>query len=224
MTSPSSTYLQSKVVGPVQFRRGFLLKSTEESVEYDQNRDITKVAYVVNLSYDTTASTLYDKFGAFGTVEQVFMPRNKANNKSKGIAFVTMSSKEERDAAISGLNESDVDGRKVYVDEAKPRGEIQKVEKTKIYVGNISFDTTSDDLQSAFGKFGDVSSIYIPTDRETGESRGFAFLAMSKSDAEKAIQTMNGTQFLGRQIEVSESLPRGAKAPNRKSKFYTVFY
>lgn len=197
------------------------LKSTEESSEKEESKrseaDISRVAYVVNLSYDTAASTLYDTFGAYGTVEQVFLPRNRAANRGKGIAFVTMASEEERDAAIDGVNESDIDGRTVYVAKAKPRGEQEKIEKTKLYIGNISFDTTVEDLENAFGEFGPVSNVYVPTDRETGEPRGFAFLAMSKEDAATAIEKMNGSDFNGRQVEVSESLPRGSKAPNRRN-------
>ena len=199
------------------------LRSTEESSAKEEGSkrseaDVSKVAYVVNLSYDTPASSLYDTFGAYGTVEQVFMPRNRATNKGKGIAFVTMSSEQERDAAIEGVNQTDIDGRTVYVDKAKPRGEQEKVEKTKLYIGNISFDTTVEDLEKAFGEFGTVSNIYLPMNRETGEPRGFAFLAMSKENAVTAIEKMNGIEFNGRQIEVSESLPRGSKVPNRKSK------
>jgi RNA recognition motif-containing protein len=198
-----------------------MLKSTEEPSEQEKSNqhdsDLSRVAYVVNLSYDTAASTLYDTFGVYGTVEQVFMPRNKATNKAKGIAFVTMASEEERDAAMKGVNQSDIDGRMVYVDKAKPRGEQDKVEKTKLYIGNISFDTTVEDLEKAFGEFGPVSNIYVPTNRETGEPRGFAFLAMSKENAASAIEKLNGIEFNGREIEVSESLPRGSKVPNRRN-------
>ena len=65
-------------------------------------------------------------FAEHGEVSKVFVPKNRDTGKPKGIAFVTMSSEEERDAAIAALNESEVDERTIYVDKAKPRGEAGK--------------------------------------------------------------------------------------------------
>ena len=77
----------------------------------------------------------------------------------------------------------------------------------KLYVGNISFQTTSDDLVSAFSQYGNVSSAQIVTDRETGRSRGFAFVEM-ESGGDEAIAAMNGAQVGGRTLTVNEAKPR----------------
>ena len=77
----------------------------------------------------------------------------------------------------------------------------------KLYVGNISFDTTSDDLVQAFSQYGTVLGAQIISDRETGRSRGFAFVEMS-SGGEQAIQAMNGADFQGRTLTVNEAKPR----------------
>lgn len=77
----------------------------------------------------------------------------------------------------------------------------------KLYVGNLSFDTTSDDLLGLFGQFGAVTSAQIVTDRETGRSRGFAFVEMS-SGAEAAIQALHMKEFQGRNLTVNEAKPR----------------
>ena len=77
----------------------------------------------------------------------------------------------------------------------------------KLYVGNLAFGTTSDDLIALFGQFGAVASAQIVTDRETGRSRGFAFVEMS-SGVEEAIQAMNGYEFQGRSLTVNEAKPR----------------
>jgi RNA recognition motif-containing protein len=77
----------------------------------------------------------------------------------------------------------------------------------KLYVGNISFETTSDDLVQAFSQFGSVLSAQIVTDRETGRSRGFAFVEMHDG-AEAAITAMNGQQLGGRTLTVNEAKPR----------------
>ena len=78
---------------------------------------------------------------------------------------------------------------------------------TKLYVGNLSFETNSDDLLALFGQHGAVTSAQVVTDRETGRSRGFAFVEMS-SGAETAIQALNMKEFQGRNLTVNEAKPR----------------
>ncbi len=77
----------------------------------------------------------------------------------------------------------------------------------KLYVGNLAFATTSDELQDAFGEFGTVSSATVITDRETGRSRGFGFVEM-EDGAEQAIEAMNGKELGGRTLNVNEARPR----------------
>lgn len=77
----------------------------------------------------------------------------------------------------------------------------------KLYVGNISFQTTSDDLVQAFSQYGTVVSAQIVTDRDTGRSRGFAFVEMSDG-ADQAIAAMNGAMHDGRTLTVNEAKPR----------------
>ena len=77
----------------------------------------------------------------------------------------------------------------------------------KLYVGNISFETTSDDLVQAFSQFGTVLGAQIVSDRETGRSRGFAFVEMHEG-ADAAITGLNGTQLQGRTLTVNEARPR----------------
>jgi cold-inducible RNA-binding protein len=79
----------------------------------------------------------------------------------------------------------------------------------KLYVGNLSFDITEDELTTEFGAYGKVESIAIPTDRSSGRPRGFAFVEMaSKSEAEAAIAGLNGKTLKERTIVVNESRPR----------------
>ncbi len=80
---------------------------------------------------------------------------------------------------------------------------------TNIYVGNLSFRATEDDVRGAFADHGEVSSVNIITDRETGRSRGFAFVEMPNSDeASAAIEAINGTEIAGRDVTVNEARPR----------------
>lgn len=78
---------------------------------------------------------------------------------------------------------------------------------TKLYVGNLAFGTTSDDLLALCGQFGTVTSAQVVTDRETGRSRGFAFVEMSDG-GEAAIQGLNMREFQGRNLTVNEAKPR----------------
>ena len=80
---------------------------------------------------------------------------------------------------------------------------------TKLYVGNLSFDTTENDLQDLFSPHGPVAEVNLITDRMSGRSRGFAFVEMgSKEDADKAIQMFHSKDFQGRPLTVNEARPR----------------
>ncbi len=79
----------------------------------------------------------------------------------------------------------------------------------KLYVGNLSFQTSSDDLQQLFAQVGTVESATVVEDRDTGRSRGFGFVEMaSKEEGEKAIEQFNGTDLNGRNLTVNEARPR----------------
>lgn len=95
----------------------------------------------------------------------------------------------------------------------------------KLYVGNLSFSVDSDQLADLFSQFGSVTSANVITDRETGRSKGFAFVEMAAdSEAEAALQKLNGSDFSGRAMNISEAKPqenrpggkgRGGFAPRR---------
>jgi RNA recognition motif-containing protein len=81
--------------------------------------------------------------------------------------------------------------------------------ETKIYVGNLSYDTTEDDIRTLFAQAGTVASVALIKDRDTGQSKGFAFVEMSnQSEAEKAIQTFNGYTLSNRPLKVNLARPR----------------
>jgi RNA recognition motif-containing protein len=94
----------------------------------------------------------------------------------------------------------DADGRRAV----SPQGSVMA---KKLYVGNLSFDATEDDLRQIFGQYGEVNSAQIVMDRDTGRSRGFAFVEMA-SGGDEAIAAMNGAQMGGRTLTVNEAKPR----------------
>jgi cold-inducible RNA-binding protein len=80
---------------------------------------------------------------------------------------------------------------------------------TNLFVGNLSFKTTQDELLAAFSQFGNVERVNIVTDRETGQPRGFAFVEMTeRRDAETAISQLNGADLNGRTMNVNEARPK----------------
>ena len=80
---------------------------------------------------------------------------------------------------------------------------------TNIYVGNLSYNATEDDLRQAFAQFGDVASVSVIKDRETGRPRGFAFVEMpDEAQAKEAIENVNNTEIAGRRVTVNEARPR----------------
>ena len=85
----------------------------------------------------------------------------------------------------------------------------------KIYVGNLSYQTTEGDLSNLFEQVGQVDSVNVITDRDTGRSKGFAFVEMSNDDADKAIVQFNGTEIDGRALTVNEARPREERSGNR---------
>jgi len=82
----------------------------------------------------------------------------------------------------------------------------------KLYVGNINFRTTEESLEHLFSNYGQVDEVAIINDRETGRSRGFAFVTMGNDEeAQQAIEQLNNTEFEGRNLTINEARPREAR-------------
>ncbi len=78
-----------------------------------------------------------------------------------------------------------------------------------IYVGNLSYEVNQQDLSEVFGEYGNVKRVHIPTDRETGRMRGFAFVEMeSEANEDKAIEALDGAEWMDREIKVNKARPR----------------
>ena len=82
---------------------------------------------------------------------------------------------------------------------------VRNISMTKLYVGNLPWSATEDDIRELFTTVGEVQSANLILDRETRRSRGFAFVEMSQADAEKAISTLNGKDFQGRDLRINEA-------------------
>ena len=83
-----------------------------------------------------------------------------------------------------------------------------------IFVGNLSYDISQDDLVEVFKEYGNVQRVHIPVDRETGRKRGFAFVEMeNKAQETTAIEALDGAEWMGRSIKVNEAREREERAP-----------
>ena len=89
-----------------------------------------------------------------------------------------------------------------------------------IYVGNLAYSVTDDDLRELFGEFGEVRSASVISDKVTGQSKGFGFVEMQdNSAADMAIKELNGRQVKGRALKVNEAKPRADKPPQRHPRY-----
>ena len=86
---------------------------------------------------------------------------------------------------------------------------------TKLYVGNLPFTATDESVRTLFAPHGTVEKVSLITDRDTGRPRGFGFVEMSNADASRAMQALNGTDFEGRALKVSEAQDRERSGGNR---------
>nr|VFK01725.1 MAG: RNA recognition motif. (a.k.a. RRM, RBD, or RNP domain) [Candidatus Kentron sp. H]VFK02020.1 MAG: RNA recognition motif. (a.k.a. RRM, RBD, or RNP domain) [Candidatus Kentron sp. H]VFK05152.1 MAG: RNA recognition motif. (a.k.a. RRM, RBD, or RNP domain) [Candidatus Kentron sp. H] len=85
-----------------------------------------------------------------------------------------------------------------------------------IYVGNLPYNVTEDDLREAFSEFGEISTVTIISDKFSGQSKGFGFVEMpDNSEADAAIKALNETAFKGRNIKVNQAKPKGERPPRR---------
>ena len=86
---------------------------------------------------------------------------------------------------------------------------------TNIFVGNLSYQTTQEELHTAFSQYGGVERVNVVTDRDTGQPRGFAFVEMTeRRDAETAISQLNGAEMNGRALNVNEARPKPERSGN----------
>jgi RNA recognition motif-containing protein len=84
-----------------------------------------------------------------------------------------------------------------------------------IYVGNLSFQATQEDITEVFSEYGTVKRVQIPTDRETGRVRGFAFVEMeTEAEESAAIEALDGAEWMGRDLKVNKAKPREERRPS----------
>lgn len=152
----------------------------------------------------------------------------RGTSRPRGFGFVTLSTRDAAEKAISKMDQAQLDGRTIRVNESRPKGSAAPdgppgrgppggsgfnasgSADVKLYVGNLAFDTTEDSVRQTFEQYGKVVDCFLPTDRESGKVRGFAFVTMPAADAEQACNKLNGYEMDGRALRVNEAQPKGS--------------
>ncbi|XP_068663794.1 28 kDa ribonucleoprotein, chloroplastic [Aristolochia californica] len=166
--------------------------------------------YFGNLPYNVDSAQLAAIIQDYGSPEMVEVLYDRDTGKSRGFAFVTMSSMEDCNAVIENLNGSECGGRTLRVnfsDKPKPKVPLYPETEFKIFVGNLSWSVTSDSLTEVFREYGNVVGARVLYDGETGRSRGYGFVCYSiQEEMDAALQYLNGVELEGRSMRVSPAL------------------
>jgi len=167
--------------------------------------------YIGNIDYGTDGERLREIFEKEGTVTDAFVPMERGTNRPRGFGFVTYATRSEAIRAMEKLDGSELDGRTIRISESRPREKSSGpfnstgAVEVKLFVGNLSFDTETEKIRRLFETIGEVTDAYMPSDRGNGKHRGFAFVTMASSDAEKAMKELTGEDLDGRQIRIEEA-------------------
>lgn len=198
-------------------KEDLLAKRAAAAAEREANEVGTKI-YCGNISFETTQETLEEEFSKFGKVLDVYLPVDTRTGFKRGFAFIRMEEDDGAKAAIESMNGMTLEGRTIEVNISLPRGQAppkrqrtRNEPRTKIYVGNLPFDTTTDSLSTIFYNYGDVLDCYLPTDIDTGNSRGFGFVTMLAAEADQAIEELDGIEFDGRELRINEAQPKNRR-------------
>lgn len=178
-----------------------------------ESGDVNTKLYFGNLPYLCDSAQLAGIIQEYASPELVEVLYDRNTGKSRGFAFVTMSSIEECKTVIQNLDGSEYGGRTLRVnfsDKPKPKEPLYPETEHKLFVGNLSWSVTSENLTEAFQEYGNVVGARVLYDGETGRSRGYGFVCYeTKAEMETALEALNGVELGGRAMRVS--LAQGKK-------------
>ncbi|KAI8894925.1 hypothetical protein BC833DRAFT_189885 [Globomyces pollinis-pini] len=188
----------------------------QKKAKVEDETDTT--VFVGNLSWNVTEDMLAEVFAECGEVGSTRIITDRDSGRSKGFGYVEFISGASAKKAIE-MTGTLLDGREIRVDISapKPKREVSggRVERPQgsptniLFLGNLSFNVTEEEIRSTFGEYGAVLSCRFPTDRETGAFKGFGYLEFGTTDeAMAAVSALNGQDIAGRAIRLDYSQPR----------------
>ena len=181
----------------------------------------TKTIFVGQLSWNVDNDWLAQEFAECGEVVDARVQTDRNTGRSRGFAYVTFATEEAFEAALK-FNGKEIDGRPVKIDKSTPKSPQEKREgrakafgdtpsepSATLFVGGLSWDATEDMVWNSFSEYGDIKSVRLPTDRESGRPKGFGYVEFSDVEmATKAYAGLNGAEIAGRAIRLDYSTPR----------------
>lgn len=186
-----------------------------------------KTIFVGQLSWNVDNDWLAQEFGECGEVTEARVQMDRTSGRSRGFGYVTFATEEALEAALK-LDGKEIDGRPVKVDKSTPKppqerrearakafGDTASAPSATLFVGGLSFDATEDMVWETFSEYGEIKSVRLPTDRETGRAKGFGYVEFSDVEtATKAFGGSNGVEIAGRAIRLDYSTPREPRDGN----------
>lgn len=204
------------------------LKLAHDDAMPVENAEEAKSIFVGRLSWSVDNERLAQEFAECGEVVSASVQMDRSTGKSRGFGYVHFATTQAVEAAIA-LNGKEIDGRAVNIDKsaqkdktrvredrAKAFGDESSPPSATLFVGNLSFGVVEDTLWEFFGEFGEVKSVRLPTDRETGRPKGFGYVEFGDIDgAKKAYEGAQGSDIEGRSIRIDYSQPRDTSGGGR---------
>ena len=200
----------------------------------------TKTVFVGRLSWNVDNDWLAQEFAECGEVVSARVQMDRNTGRSRGFGYVTFATTEAVEAALK-LSGKEIDGRPINVDKSEEKdksvvrqsraekfGDTPNEPSAVLFVGNLSWDWTEDGLWEVFGAYGDVKSVRLPTNPETGKPKGFGYVEFTDIEAaKKAYEGVSGTEIDGRPVRLDYSQPRdnngggrGGRGGGRVSRVY----
>mmetsp|Transcript_19806 Transcript_19806/g.41247 ORF Transcript_19806/g.41247 Transcript_19806/m.41247 type:complete len:371 (-) Transcript_19806:198-1310(-) len=194
--------------------------------EEEDKKRVLRERYTVflgNLPFEVTKDEIEEFCAEYGEVRQVTVPVNRESGLPRGFAFVDFGTLDQANNAINSVDGTLFKGRNVRASISDP-GQKKKEPKKKvdegvgkIYVGNLPFETTREELFEFYSGFVNTVEVYIPRNADTGTGRGFAFVTVKEEEVESAIEQTNGLEYNGRPLVVNVPLPAGQRKERRPS-------
>lgn len=177
---------------------------------------MTKKIRVGNLSYHTTERGLTSLFERVGRVVSARIMTDRDTGRPKGFGFAEMEN-EDAERAIAQLNHTELNGQLLSITEARARPPALGAggaPPSRLFVGNLPYEATAEELKEVFSAVGPVSFVSLPVERESGQPRGFTFVEFPDSaHATEAIRRFHNQPFKGRALVVNEARARESRPP-----------
>lgn len=196
------------------------MKKAKVVANGEADAEESKTLFVGQLSWNVDNDWLSSEFAGAGEVVSARVQMDRQSGRSRGFGYVEFATAAAAQSALEKFQGKEIDGRAVKLDLSTPRqpnpaarakqfGDVASAPSSTLFVGNISWNTTEDMLWEHFGQYGGVSSVRIPTDRDSGKPKGFGYVEFTDIEgAKKGYEGGSGSEIDGRLIRLDYSQPR----------------